>query len=288
MFQKIINETSDFVNFKYPGLLFLHDRLFQEISVETQIKLKNNGANPQQNLKILFENNMEIIKSQISINRKNCKNLLNFSEDLMRLFQLQLEMLSHNDKLLKSERKHSRELNSFLLDIKLSIEVLNANMTVDSKELFNRIINKEFLDINLKLIKLQSYFRELNDFEIDSFINIPEFIKKIPPGKNLEGFHYENSYQTLRNFFEMNIINLNYSYTEAKKTLNISKKNEEDQTQTLFFELQKIAIECQKFFQKHEENLHDCLIYVYVKLFNSQKNFREVLILFLYMTIHLF
>lgn len=278
MFQKIINDTTDFVNYKYPGLIFLSEKIFQNFLSSEPIKIKNNGSNPQQNLKVLFENNAEILRSQISINKKNCNSLINLSQDLIKLFRLEIEMLCNNDKIIKFERRHSKELNTFLLDIKLAIEVINANITIDSKELFDKIVQKELLELNQKMLKLQNNFQTLNGLELDSFLDIPDFIKKYPTSKSLEGFHYESSYQNWINFFEMNSINLNHACNEANARLKTSNKNLETQTETLFFELQKIIVECQIFFQKSEESLIDCLIYAYIQLHNAQKKYREVIL----------
>ena len=277
MLKKIINETSDFINFKFPGLIFLHESVFQSNSDFSPI-VKNNGQNPRKNFKILFENEAEILKSQALINKKKHPNLLNLAKDLNDLLHLEEEMLFNNDKILKLERKFSKDLNSFAIDIKLLIEVIKSNLTIDSKVLFQKMIQKEILEINQKLLKLHANFKELSQCEIDSFFNVADFIKVNQIHRYFEGFSYENSYQTLINFFEMSAINLNYACEEAQKAILLSRPQSIDESQTapLFFEIQKMISESQKFLLKNENNIIACILNIYNKLKVALKTYMEV------------
>lgn len=274
MNEKIINETSDYLNFKYPGMTFLDTKIFQSSLPSLFVPVKNKGNNPRQNFKILFEKDAEILKSQALVNKKNQGNMLNLAKDLVELFKFQEEMLVNNEKIIKAEKKFSKELSSFSVEVKLIVEVFKANLSLDSKMLFRKMVQKELHEINGKVRKLQENYHELKTFEIDSFFNIQEYIRSVDLPKVFEGFIYQNGYQTCVNFFEMNSINLNHVMQEAKNSSG--KKNDDSQTAALFFEVQKIILESQKFYLNMETILYACVIYAYNKLMTILKKYMEV------------
>jgi len=278
MNKKIINDASDYINFKYPGVNFVNNTTFQITQSSISIPVKNKGQNPRQNFKILFEKDAEILKSQALINKKNHGNMLTLAKDLVELFKSQEEMLVNNNKILKYEKKFTRELGSFSIDVKLIVEVVKANLSLDSKMLFRKMIQKEMHDINEKLRKLQENFHEIKGFEIDSFFNVQDFMRTNEMNKFFEGFNYENAYQTLVNFFEMNSINLNHAIQEVKQMSTLPKKPNDSETAPLFFEVQKIIIESQKFYLKNENNLFACVVFVYNKMITILRKYMDVFI----------
>ena len=281
MLEKIINETSDFINFKFPGLNFISSQVFQQFQYPINIRVKDDGLNPRKNMKILFENEAEILKSQALMNKKNHSNLLNLANDLVELLHYEDEMLVNNENIYKLEKRYSKDLASYSTDIKLLIEVINANITIDSKPMLYKIIQKELMEINQKLQRLQSNYQELKECEIDSFFNIPDFIKSNNSSKYFEGYSYDNSYPTLINFFEMSSINLNHACKEAEKVMDFSNNKhiiDENLTMSLFFEVQKMIIESQKFFIKNESNIIACIIFAYDKLMGTLNKYIEVII----------
>lgn len=275
MINKIIYETADYVNFKYPGLIFTTELIFQENLNSITVSVKNLGKNPRQNLKNIFNSEAETLKSQANINKKSCSSILNLAKDLIEMSRLEVTMLSTNNKILKKERKFSKDLNSLTLDIKLLMEGMRSNYSIESKKLLDKILQKELLEINQKLKRLQSNYTELKECEIDSFFNVSEFIKSNRLEKYLDAFNYENSYQTLINFFEMSSINLNHAVLETQKL--IGSTIDSDETVPLFFDVQNIILESQKFFLKNENNLIACIIFVYDKLAAAIQKYIEVL-----------